>query len=254
MNLQTMAQTLVLIQDSHENNVIEVRNRNTGMHGYFDNLHECITAITSNGNEHYTWQVILNDIPADIYKHKYVDKDTHTQIQTLNQISKGEATKNTDITHRKWLFIDIDNHQTKDSATDEERQFTYSIVLHLLEILKRENFPEPLIADSGNGYHILYRIDLPNNDYITNVIKNFYEALEKVNPGTAQGVTIDTQTGTASSMVKIYGVKSSRGKETKERPHRYSKLIQSPNGWKQPEILNKNTILKFTAKYGNNEL
>jgi hypothetical protein len=43
------------------------------------------------------------------------------------------------------------------------------------DALYAEGWPDPILADSGNGGHLLYRVDLPTND--GDFIKQFLEAL-----------------------------------------------------------------------------
>jgi len=48
------------------------------------------------------------------------------------------------------------------SATDDERKTAADIARQIGRYLRREGWPEPFVADSGNGYHLLYSVDLPN--------------------------------------------------------------------------------------------
>src|SRR5262245_13511528 len=87
---------------------------------------------------------------------------------TLNPLSilAGErrAAKDADVARRRWLLIDIDPVRPSDtSATDQEREEARELGRVILDWLHREaGWPLPLQVDSGNGFHLLYRIDLPN--------------------------------------------------------------------------------------------
>ena len=49
-------------------------------------------------------------------------------------------------------------------ATDEHKQAAHKVALKIYDYLKKRGWPEPIVADSGNGYHLIYRIDLPSDD------------------------------------------------------------------------------------------
>ncbi len=37
--------------------------------------------------------------------------------------------------------------------------------------MRGAGFPDPVVADSGNGAHLLYRMDLPNDSCATDLVK-----------------------------------------------------------------------------------
>ena len=70
-----------------------------------------------------------------------------------------------DVARRAWLFIDADPCRegglTNCSATDNEKEKARETVFAIRTFLTSKGWPLPLVADSGNGFHLLYRIDLP---------------------------------------------------------------------------------------------
>jgi hypothetical protein len=82
------------------------------------------------------------------------------------------------------------------------------------------------VADSGNGYHLLYRIDLLNDPAATTLVKNGLVTLAQRFDN--QLVKVDESVYNAARIVKAYGSLAAKGKPTQERPHRISKLLRVP--------------------------
>jgi hypothetical protein len=81
------------------------------------------------------------------------------------------------------------------------------------------------VADSGNGFHLLYRIDLPADD--GELVKRCLKAL--AHQFDTDAVKIDTSVFNPSRIVKLYGTMSRKGDSTTERPHRRSSVLRVPD-------------------------
>lgn len=82
-------------------------------------------------------------------------------------------------------------------------------------------------ADSGNGgAHLLYRIDLPNDETATEVVKGALATLDALFSNEA--VTVDTANHNAARIWKLYGTLSRKGDNTVERPHRRARILSAP--------------------------
>lgn len=81
-------------------------------------------------------------------------------------LSRSDATtSDADITRRRWLPIDIDPVRPGGvSSTDIEHERALGKAKEIAAWLTDLGFPEPGRGDSGNGAHLLYRIDLPNDE------------------------------------------------------------------------------------------
>ena len=77
-----------------------------------------------------------------------------------------------------------------------------------------------MLADSGNGAHLNYRIDLPNDDLSRALIKRALEALDLQFSDSV--VKVDLTTHNAARIWKLYGTPAVKGDSTPERPHRLS--------------------------------
>src|SRR5262245_206607 len=82
-----------------------------------------------------------------------------------NRVAKAlenELTGDGHVLRRKWLLIDADpvREPADVSATDAEKAEAWNVTLAIRTFLDDLGWTEPVVADSGNGYHLLYRIDL----------------------------------------------------------------------------------------------
>src|SRR5712691_8601836 len=94
-----------------------------------------------------------------------------------------ELTKDENIVRRLWLLIDFDptspERGAEDSSTDAEKEVARQRMNDCYDWLRDRYWPEPIVADSGNGWHLLFRIDLPNDDESHRLIREFLNALSK---------------------------------------------------------------------------
>ncbi|MCX6692953.1 MAG: hypothetical protein NT074_00105 [Methanomicrobiales archaeon] len=142
------------------------------------------------------------------------------------RIGKNDSlTADTDIVTRCWLPIDIDPVRPSGvSSSDQEHEAAIEKAGRIGAFLAEKGFPAPLIADSGNGAHVLYRIDLPNDDASRDLVKRCLEVLAVV---FSDGVcTVDTSNHNAARIWKLYGTVSRKGDHVDERPHRRSRVIE----------------------------
>nr|MBP7300132.1 hypothetical protein [Methanoculleus sp.] len=85
---------------------------------------------------------------------------------------KDATTADADIIRRRWFPIDIDPVRPSGvSSTDEEHDAALSAAERIAGYLAEQGFPAPIRADSGNGAHLLYRIDLANEEVATSLVK-----------------------------------------------------------------------------------
>ena len=143
-------------------------------------------------------------------------------------LSRGDATTgDTDIIRRRWLPIDIDPVRPSGvSSTDTEHEIAIAKANEIVAWLSGIGFPEPVRGDSGNGVHLLYRIDLPNDDASTKLVKAVLSVMDK--RFSASGVSVDPANYNAGRIWKLYGTMVLKGDSTNERPHRRSRIISVP--------------------------
>src|SRR5690606_37816590 len=127
-----------------------------------------------------------------------------------------------DIIRRRWFPVDIDPVRPSGvSSNEEEHQAALARAVEISEFLGREQgWPAPVMADSGNGAHLLYRIDLPNDNESRDLVKRCLEVLDAIFSDCA--CAVDTANFNAARIWKMYGTTSRKGDHTEDRPHRKS--------------------------------
>jgi len=140
---------------------------------------------------------------------------------------KDATTADVDIIRRRWFPVDIDPTRPSGvSSTDEEHTAALAAAERIAAYLTEQGFPDPVRADSGNGAHLLYRVDLPNDEAATEVVKGALATLDALFSNEA--VTVDTANHNAARIWKLYGTFSRKGDNTPERPHRRAKVLAAP--------------------------
>ena len=163
--------------------------------------------------------VVLNPIHEDLLcyaPNQLVESPEHT-------------TRDVDILKRTWLYIDVDPVRRADiSSNDVELSIARDRAKRLEAYIRKETGAEPdVVAFSGNGYHLLYRIDLPNTDASTETVKARLDRLSLIFSDNA--VTIDTSVFNAARICKLYGTTARKGFSVPSigRIHRVSRILRT---------------------------
>lgn len=149
----------------------------------------------------------------------------------VNRISKqgktDASTSDQDITRRRWLPVDIDPTRPSGiSSSNEEHEEALTKAKKIRGFLSEMGWPVPILADSGNGAHLLYRIDLPNDAEATQLVKDCLTTLSQF--FTDARSSVDIANHNASRIWKLYGTVSRKGDNTEDRPHRRSEILEHP--------------------------
>jgi hypothetical protein len=140
---------------------------------------------------------------------------------------KDSTTSDADILRRRWLPIDIDPLRPSGvSSTDEEHGLALAKADEIARWIAGLGFPDPVRADSGNGAHLLYRIDLPNDEAATALVKACLMTLDAL--FSDERMNVDTANFNAARIWKLYGTVSRKGDNTPERPYRRSRILSAP--------------------------
>jgi KaiC/GvpD/RAD55 family RecA-like ATPase len=139
---------------------------------------------------------------------------------------KGDPlTADHDMVRRRWLFVDFDPVRPAGiGSTDDEHAAARARAELVRDDLRSAGWPDPVLADSGNGWHLLYRIDLPAAD--GRIVERVLLALAARFSDDA--VKVDTTVHNAARIWKLYGTTACKGDATADRPHRVSRLVDVP--------------------------
>src|SRR5262249_39705614 len=110
------------------------------------------------------------------------------------------------------------------------------------DLLTEYGWPEPIVADSGNGAHAIYRVDEPNNAETTALFQRGLEALDSLFSDDA--VVIDRTTYNAARIWKLYGTMARKGDNLPERPHRLARILDAPD---EPGIVTRQQLGQIAA-------
>jgi hypothetical protein len=143
----------------------------------------------------------------------------------IDWANEGELAKDRDVLRRRWLLIDADPvRDALVSSTDQEKAAALDTVGAVRGFLRSRGWPDPILADSGNGYHLLYRVDLPADDggRVERILKALAARFE------TDRVKIDQKVFNPSRICKLPGTLARKGDSTEKRPHRRSRLLEGP--------------------------
>lgn len=136
-----------------------------------------------------------------------------------------ETTSDRDIAYYRWLLIDADPVRPSGvSATEQEKLQAKHVVNRVRLYLQKIGFSAPVIADSGNGYHLLYRIQADTRHQPT--LASFLRVMDRW--FSTEEAQIDTAVGNPARITKLYGTVAHKGASTTDRPHRESKIVLMP--------------------------
>lgn len=218
MNEYTLRQWYDVFKDNNE--LVEIRildpNTKRSYSGYFTDIDTILREIKpyENCNLYFTLNVI-NDA--------CYSREQHDKISTRPK----STTSDHEIIARKWCLIDIDIEKPADTnSSDEEKKMAQPVVNEVFKFLRDEGFEQPVICDSANGYHLLYKQAMKSTPENTETMKKFLQVLDMY--FSTDKVKIDCTTFNPSRICKLYGVISRKGANTKERPQRESKILRVP--------------------------
>lgn len=216
--------------------VVEVRllgvPRDGTLTGFFDDDDKLIDAIAPHDGMCNCY-VVMNEVPAELLAR--ANNRLKRPGRSAGAAGDSElSTKDHEVARRRWKLIDCDAGQHAGiPSTDEEAENSRRLRTAIVEWLTELDWPEPVLADSGNGAHALYPIDLPNTttgkpgapDPSADLIRRVLLALESRFPAHEFGsAKIDTGVFNASRLTRLYGTLNVRGDGMVGRPHRRSRL------------------------------
>jgi hypothetical protein len=137
------------------------------------------------------------------------------------------TTSDHDILKRHWLLVDCDPKRPAGiSSTEKEHGRAITTACGTWDDLRGAGFGDPVVADSGNGGHLLYRLDLPNDQHTTNLIQQVLSGI--AGRCAPDDIDIDLSVYNAARICKLYGTMARKGDSISDRPHRRSRVLEIP--------------------------
>lgn len=251
MNTNQIRRTFEVMKS--ENELIEIRIISKGgknVSGYFKSVDKMLSCIEKYDHENIYF--VINSISDACY--------SRDQRDFLIEGPKVTTSDN-DITGRDWFLIDIDCKRSAGvGSTESEKQQSKDMANRVFLYLRDMGFSSPVVCDSGNGVHLLYKINMLNDDLSKGILQNCLQALDLFFSN--DKAEIDKSVFNAARITKLYGTYARKGKSTEERPHRISFIKSVPDVLKvtPTELLKKlaDQLPKvekptFKNNYGNEE-
>ncbi len=185
--------------------------------GYFKGSDLLIEALSKVNLADCNVYMTLNEIHEGCYCRIQRDR-------IIDSKGKTPSTSENDITAFRWLLIDLDPvRPTGISSSDEELRHSKIVALKVIDFMRDLDFDDCIIAESGNGIHLLYRIDCPATDDNKKLLA---DCLKSVNEKCSDNIVkVDSVNFKKSQVCKLYGTLAQKGCNTKERPFRMSRII-----------------------------
>jgi hypothetical protein len=186
--------------------------------GYFDRFPAMATAIAEADAKYRATGVyyVLNRIDHALLGRAYNRLKEYAEYTTADSNIRG----------RRWLPVDLDPVRPAGiSSSDEE----HDAALTRARIIATEMFGEwgqPILADSGNGAHLLYALDLPNDEEALRLVTGTLAALDQRYSDNL--VKVDVTCSNAARVWKAYGSVARKGDGIPDRPHRISRILEVP--------------------------
>lgn len=182
--------------------------------GYFDDpqrLADAVLPLTARG---------LYFVPNE------VNPDLLARAANRARAIKGDpTTADGDITRRRWLLVDCDPVRASGiSSSAVEHEQAIERAAEIQGWLESQGWPAPALADSGNGGHVLARVDLAADD--GGLVERCLQALATRFSDSA--VKVDTSVYNPARIWKLYGTMARKGDDTPGRPHRLARLLELP--------------------------
>ena len=189
---------------------------------YFDDPEKAIAALKKLDCEKSCY-IVLNDIK----------EACRSRAQFNKFIENAKTTSDTDIDGYSWLFIDFDpNRPTDVSSSDIELEVAKDKCYEVKDYLKGLGFNDPIVAMSGNGYHLLYYVAF--QVIRKEEVRKFLTVLSAL--FSTDTIKIDTANYNPARICKLYGTMATKGRNTADRPHRMAEIVEIPDRIEENDI------------------
>lgn len=186
--------------------------------GYFDDFEALARAAVERSGRADGVYITINPVHPGL-----LSRAPRNRVQRAG--NQG-TTSDREVRTRRSILVDIDPvRPTGISSTDEEHAKALDLARRIRDDLSAIGWPQPILADSGNGGHLIYGVDLPVDDggLVSRVLKSL-SAKYSTNE-----CKVDEKMFNPARISKIYGTLTRKGENTPERPHRVARIVDAPD-------------------------
>ena len=219
INAQEVRKAIAILQSPGD--VFEVRAIGTAkkdiLSGYFRDAETLLKAFDTIDMRRRNVYITLGKVKDECF----------ARSQSECFLKSPQTSSDTEIVSYRWLFVDLDPVRTAGiSSSDTELEDAKALSKVVLQYMQNLGFEKPVIAASGNGFHLLYRIDVLNDETGRALIAKCLKVLSMLFD--SDKVKIDTTNSNPSRICKLHGTLAQKGTSTPERPHRMSRILEVP--------------------------
>lgn len=226
---------LILSVLKQEQELTEIRILNTEnetIYGRFDDQEQLVKrAIIYDGKR----DILVN---LNLVKSELKERST----DQLNQLTTNveQTISDDDVENMQWFVIAIEPKRPSGvSSTDREKAEAMKLAKEIGAYLEEQGLPKPFEADSGNGSHLILKVNIDATPDNVKILEKCLEALHfRFSTNT---VEVKLTTSNPSGFTVLYGTMVCEGENTEDRPHRRSGITNIP---KNPTLASLEKIKK----------
>ena len=203
----------------HELTEIRIIGQGKTFSGYFSDVDTLMRCVEPYDTEGYQVYFTLNKVDTAC--------DARQQLNRIIRVNREPTTSDGDIIERTHVLIDLDPKRPAGvSASNEELEMAHRKAVAVYNYLLDQGFTEPIVARSGNGYHVVVPCYMPATPETTELVKNFLRTLSVM--FSDSHVEVDEKVFNAARICKLYGTTARKGASTPDRPWRLAEIIRVP--------------------------
>ena len=203
----------------HELTEIRIIGQGKTFSGYFSDVDTLMRCVEPYDTEGYQVYFTLNKVDTAC--------DARQQLNRIIRVNREPTTSDGDIIERTHVLIDLDPKRPAGvSASNEELEMAHRKAVAVYNYLLDQGFTEPIVARSGNGYHVVVPCHMPSTPETTELMKNFLRTLSVM--FSDSHVEVDEKVFNAARICKLYGTTARKGASTPDRPWRLAEIIRVP--------------------------
>ena len=199
--------------DVHEVRILNAGREQT-VSGYFDDVDRLVAAVLPYDGRANVYITMNACHPALLAR-------ACNRLQTRARNTTTDA----DIPRRRHVLVDFDPVRPAGiSSSEGEHGRAISCATSAWDCMRGELGDPEAVADSGNGAHLIYAVDLRNDQHSTDTVKGILGTIAK--RCATDDVGVDLAVHNAARIVKLWGTWTCKGDSTADRPHRRSRLLE----------------------------
>jgi len=163
---------------------------------------------------------------ANIYFSLQPVRRTEGQELSAKLVRVRRTTRDEDVLAYSMMVVDIDPERNpKGRSASKAEKAEARAVVKAVRSWFREQGVDTLIADSGNGYHLLIPLVPALNEDVRQAAQDARTLLRWLHERfSTPGAKVDISTFNPSRIFKLYGTLAVKGEETEEHPYRLSQI------------------------------